>query len=395
MLDENNMLPDYNERAISNFSSGLVAHFCGSSVCEPFPFTKHNIDLSGIDSVVVFIIDALRYATVEKLLDRGNFEIINKSSLIYMTSVFPSTTTAALTSYFTGVPPATHGMLGYTLYLKEYGSIVNMIEFTPLYQERDSLSRIGFDPLKFLPVQTIFQQLHENGVKGYLITSKSFVNTGLSRMHSNGGHLKGVYGIGDTFEELHSILKSGSHESLTFIYWGLIDTYGHRYGPDSKAYELESYWLLKIIEEFFVRIRKKGVAFFIVSDHGQIITPWKEEVWWSRYDSDIYNLLYALPTGEHRAVYLHTHYPGKLKDVIEKKYPGKFKVLLREKALELNLFGGTPQQDFLNRIGEVIVIPEKDSAFCFKYTGQEHSMKGRHGGLSYDEMKIPIIYMKK
>ncbi|RKX48232.1 MAG: alkaline phosphatase family protein [Thermotogae bacterium] len=395
MLDEYDMLPDYKRRAISNFSSGLIAHFCGHSPYPAFPFKQDKIDLSDIDNIVVFIIDALRYATVEKLLKRGKFEIIGNTSLSYMTSVFPSTTTAALTSYFTGVPPAKHGMLGYTLYLKEYGSIVNMIELTPLYQERDSLSRIGFDPLKFIPVQTVFQQLYENGVKGYLITSKSFVNTGLSRMHSNGGHSKGVYGIGDTFEELHSLLKSGSHESLTFVYWGLIDTYGHRYGPSSEAYELESYWLLKIIEDFFMRIRKKKVAFFIVSDHGQISTPWEEEIWWSRHDRDIYDLLYALPTGEHRATYLHTHEPERLKAIIEEKYPGKLKVLLRKETLELDLFGGIPEPGFLDRIGEVVVIPERDGSFCFKYTGQEHSMRGRHGGLSQDEMKIPVIFMRK
>ncbi|WP_156173097.1 alkaline phosphatase family protein [Kosmotoga pacifica] len=392
---ERYMLPDYQKKSIPNFSSGLVLHFCGHSLWPGFPFEEEGIDLSEIEKVVVFIIDALRYETVKKLLAEKKFEILGLKDLNYMTSVFPSTTTAALTSYFTGVPPALHGMLGYTLYLKEYGSLINMIELTPIYQDRDSLARMGFDPLKFIPVQTVFQYLHESGVRGYMITSKSFVNTGLSRMHSNGGSSKGVYGIGDTFEELHTILKSDSRESLIFVYWGLIDTYGHRYGPDSEAYELEAYWLLRVIEDFFRKIRNKKVAFFIVSDHGQIVTPWDREIWWSRHDIDIYDLLYTLPAGEHRAVFLHTNNPEKLKNMLEEKYEGKLRAFLRAEALELNLFGGTPSSELISRIGEVIVIPEEDRSFCFKYTGQEHSMKGRHGGLSPDEMKVPVIFLRK
>ncbi|MDI3523636.1 MAG: hypothetical protein PWQ27_911 [Kosmotoga sp.] len=395
LLEKKLVLPDYsNKKTIPNFSSAILQHFGVEPPFEPFPLALEDINLKGIDKIIIFIIDALSYNAVLKLLGKGGFEHIKPDTLKKMTSVFPSTTTAALTSFFTGVPPAQHGMLGYTLYLKEFGGLSNMIELTPMAQERDGLTKVGFDPMKFLPLPTIFQQLHEAGITGYHITSKSFVNTGLSRMHSIDAHIKGVYGLGDMIEEVHHIISSGPKKSLTYVYWGLIDSYGHRYGPKSEAYMEESYWLLRALDDFFGKLRSKKTAFFIVADHGQIETPWEKEIWWTKREK-IYDYLYALPGGEHRAMYLYTHYPEELKSVILNNWNEQLMVLNLEDAEELNLFGGHLKKDLKSRVGELIVIPRDDYAFCFKYTGQEHSMKGRHGGLTDDEMFVPLIFLRK
>ncbi len=389
------LLPDYDEGSIPNFSSGLVRHFGLQASGKPIDFKSRKIELDGIDKVVVFLLDALSYRTVEKLINEpGGFSHIDLSTLKHMTSVFPSTTTCALTSLYTGVPPIEHGMLGYTLYLKEYGGLSNMIELTPFGQDRDGLQRIGMDPLKFLEVPTIFETLYDGGIKGYHITSKSFVNTGLSRMHTRGGYIKGVYGFGDMIEEITDILHNEEKQSLIYVYWGLIDTFGHRYGVSSQAYEMEAYWILRMIDDFFKRKAKSNVAFFVTADHGQKETPWEKEIWWSKGD-EIYKHLYSLPAGEHRACYLHTSEIKKTKELLTKKWGDKLLILEREEAIEKGLFGLTNNKNYIDRIGELVVIPRDNYSFCFKHTGQENSMKARHGGLTEDEMKVPLIFLRK
>ncbi len=389
------LLPDYDGGSIANFSSALVKHFGIKPYGISMDFGAKGINLNNIDKIVVFLLDALSYRTVDKLInEEGGFSNIDRSSLKNMTSVFPSTTTSALTSLFTGVSPIEHGMLGYMLYLKEYGSLSNMIELTPFGQERDGLQRIGLDPLKFLEVPTIFETLYAGGVKGYHITSKSFVNTGLSRMHTRGGYVKGIYGFGDMIEEIDDILSNEETKSLIYVYWGLIDTFGHRYSSSSQAYEMEAYWILRMIDDFFQRKAARNTAFFITADHGQKETPWEKEIWWSKNDK-LYDYLYTLPAGEHRACYLHTTNVEKTKEILTNNWGDKLLILKREEAIEMGLFGSKKIENYIDRIGEIVVIPRDNYSFCFKYSGQENSMKARHGGLTKDEMKIPLIFLRK
>ena len=49
-----------------------------------------------------------------------------------LTSVFPTTTVAALGAINTGVAPVEHGLLGYTLYLPEVQMVAEMIRWGPL-----------------------------------------------------------------------------------------------------------------------------------------------------------------------------------------------------------------------------------------------------------------------
>ena len=388
------MMPEYGKNTIADFSSSLLQHYGALPPAEPMVLSEKGIDMEGIDKIVVFLLDAVGYVNLLPLMKRHDSLLADPVIVSTMTSVFPSTTTAALTSFYTATPPAVHGMLGYYLFLKEYGCISNMIELTPIFQERDSLTRMGMDPLKFLPVPTIFELLHDAGIRAYHITSKSFINTGLTRMHTKGGIAKGVHGIGDMIEEVKDLLHSGAKKNLIVVYWGLVDTFGHKYGPESMAYIDEVRWYLEAVKAFFLRLRSSRTAFFVTADHGQISTPWEKEVWLNKHD-DIYDLLYTLPAGEHRALYLHTNQAERLKDLLLKHYNDSAYIMSRKEAIDSSLFGGVPDENFATRIGELIVVPKHDESFCFKYSGQEHSMKGRHGGLTPEEMEIPLIFMRK
>src|SRR5439155_9728139 len=70
-----------------------------------------------------------------------------RGTLAPLTSVFPSTTTAALTSLSTGLAPGRHGMLGYEMWLKEFGMTANMIQLQPMAAGREtgSLTAVGLD----------------------------------------------------------------------------------------------------------------------------------------------------------------------------------------------------------------------------------------------------------
>ena len=68
--------------------------------------------------------------------------LAEQGKLAAITSLVPSTTTAALTSLWTGRSPAEHGIVGYELWLKEYGVVSNMILHTPISFGNDAGSLV-------------------------------------------------------------------------------------------------------------------------------------------------------------------------------------------------------------------------------------------------------------
>jgi len=388
--------PRYDGSSIVNFSAAILEHFDADipQGVNTYSLKDNGLSLEGIDKVVVFIIDAVGYYNLIKVLEKKSFKYFDQKDIRILTSVFPSTTATALTSIFTATPPGEHGVLGYLLNVPEYGGLVNMIELAPYTQDRDNLTRLGFDPLKYNPNPTIFELLKEVGVRGYHLTSKSFVNTGLTRMHSRGGIARGVHGLGDMFEELRTVLLSEEIASVTLVYWGLIDTYGHRYGPNSLSYTSETATVISAIEEFFEDIAERNTAFFITADHGQIETPWEQEIWWSKFD-DLFEEMYSMPGGEQRMSYIYSYDGEKTKRKMERQFGDALEIIEPSGLDEIKLFGKPLNSVFRKRRGELITVSKGNSSLCFKYTGQEHSLKGRHGGLAKEEMYVPLILLRK
>ena len=152
--------------------------------------------------------------------------------------------------------------------------------------------------------------------------------------------------------------------------------------------------LLKSISEFYKKYLPQNVGMFITADHGKIQNSYKDEINWSKRD-EIYKYLYCPPAGEHRAVYLYTHQREKVEQILKERYKSDFFIISREEAIKEKLFGNVVLEKHEERIGDLIILPERKKAFCYNYNGQTHSMKGRHGGLSEREMYIPLIYLRK
>lgn len=370
----------------------MIDYFGGESLHEPFPL-GHHIDSA--ERVVVFLIDGLGMINLKRIAKKRDLGILHKVEWLELTSTFPSTTAAAITTLMTGATPVEHGVIGYILYYKEFGVVAKAIEMTPVGGKRDSLLQMGMRPEKFLPVPTIFQRLTELGVKAFNATYSHFVNTGFNRMTADGARQKGFHGLSDMCNVVIETLKKEAPPLFMMVYWGLVDTMGHRYGADGDVYQREAYSVLNVISEEIYPHLPDGTALIVISDHGQIQTNWKEEVWWSHKDG-IYRLLKVIPTGEQRMMYLHANDPKELKKYLETNYGDKCKILDAREALESGLLGtGKVYQPVWDRAGDFILIATGRNSFNFKYTGQEQSLYGRHGGLSPEEMLVPLIILRK
>ena len=89
---------------------------------------------------------------MERIVEQGKnslwYPLLDSSVIGVLSSVTPSTTATVLTSLWTGKEPGEHGVIGYELWLKEFGVIANMIthSLASSPEEVGSLIAIWFQP---------------------------------------------------------------------------------------------------------------------------------------------------------------------------------------------------------------------------------------------------------
>jgi hypothetical protein len=380
-----------------------------ASVCSwldapelPYPtlqIPELNAIMDGIDQIIVVLIDALSFSRFMDWTSILDFDIpFEVGSLFPMTSVVPSTTSSALTTLWTGRSPAEHGILGYELFLREYGLIANMITHSPaaLAKSPGLLYQAGFNPEEALPVTNLGPHLAEAGVETFAILSRTIMYSGLSRMHYPNVDLYGFTTVSDLWHIARQLanlpLKA---RRLVWVYYGAIDTLSHKYGPDSEQAQTEFLSFLRAMCDIFVSgisdDARGRSALLLVSDHGQKATSQNPHFELSSHPS-FTNRLHMLPTGEHRFSYLHIR-PGQreaILEYIERTWPRSFYHLNAHHALEVGLFGpGEPARESHHRIGDQIIISKNDNYFW--WDPAPNTLRGRHGGLSFDEMVVPLF----
>ncbi|WP_036222558.1 alkaline phosphatase family protein [Mesoaciditoga lauensis] len=348
------------------------------------------------ERVVLLLVDALGYESALKIFEE-NEELNVFGRPHKLSTVFPSTTVAALTTVATAALPIEHGMLGYVLYLKEYGTLANMIEFTPLGMPRDSLVSRGANPSTFLEIPTVYEDLKNYGANPLVITANSFKESGLSKTLNHNAAVQGYITKTDMMTRIRKAVESQKY-SYIYAYWPMVDAMGHVYGPDSEEYIQEAKdTLLNFKRNVFERLSdalREKTSFIIVADHGQMKANWKNDWIISPYD-EFAETLEMLPAGEPRMMYLYTKdFERTMKAGLD-FFKGNVDFYPSKMAVEEGMFGDVNDlslsKNALNRIGDLLAIPKGDHSFTIKYLGNERHLKGKHGGFSKAEMEIPLF----
>ena len=122
-LTDEMVLPNYEGLSLVNLPA-TVTQILGAPDFGSPPLDKDLTSaLDGpYEKVVVLLVDALGYALFNRILESGQDSIWkrHRNQAIYspITSVCPSTTASALTTLWTGVGPAQHGIIGYEMWAK-------------------------------------------------------------------------------------------------------------------------------------------------------------------------------------------------------------------------------------------------------------------------------------
>ncbi len=361
---------------------------------------KHN-------KVVFFLVDGLGYDHVIKYNKEARFlsKLAGKGEIYPITSVFPSTTPAALTTIHTGLTPQEHGLPEWTVYFEEFDRIIETFPFRPIMTgEKEILLTMGGSPDMLYKGETIYQKLAKSKIKSYVFISHEYATSAYSRRTQEGSEVVQFSDFKDLGEKLVSKLGVEEGPSYYFVYWSLIDSTGHVFGPESQEHinsiksfseSMETVFLDKLDKE-----SSKDTMFILTSDHGQTSINSEDIVFLNDYIELEESYLWGkssksiLPTGSPHDVFLHIYGP-KVENVLKflkRELKEKAYVLTIEKALSLGLFGlNKPSERFLKRIGSILIIPHKGYHVWYKHDPNMHyGQRGMHGGLSEAEMIVPF-----
>jgi len=402
----NFIIPAYQGLSIANMPASVCRWFgCPLPGKTPLDKTISDQFEDIYDQVILLLVDGLNLSLFNQFYEdviTGKQQtawapFLSKSVFSPLTSIVPSTTSAALTTIWTGAQPIAHGIIGYELFLKEFGCIANMISHTAATFTHSpiNISDAGFDAEQFLPVPTIGDHLQQNGVHTHTFQHHSIAHSGLSRMIFKGASNHAFQDETDLWLSAQEVLNNRDElKKFIYVYWGELDSNSHIAGPNHPILRDKWNTFAGFLYQFLANIAsslKNKTLFILTADHGQISTEIQPEFDLSKHHV-LKDHLIMNPTGESRLPFLFIKdgHEGDVNQYLRSHWDQKFDMVSSSHFLQSGLMGSDPpSQNTLDRIGNWIVIP-RDNAYWW-WVKKENRLKGRHGGLSPQEMLVPFL----
>ena len=384
------IFPEYNGKNFINIINSIKHNF-GINDGITLENKKIKKILLNKEKVVFILVDAFGWKFYKSVREDSKFfkEIRKRGIEEKITSQFPSTTTAHLTSVITGKDVSTHGFFEWFT----YDSKINEV-FTPFLFDYEGKEEI-------LPKDNLFKELKENGVCSTIITPNYINNSYYSRELFKDGKVKGYDSVEEMFDILLQGIKKDKGKNFYYIYYPQIDSIGHEYGMSSyKAYfEINNF--IKALDNFYNNVLDKGVnegIFILSADHGQMEI--KDRIYLNELIPNIDEYMLKdskgksiVPVGYNRDMFLYIkkEFEIYVYELLKEKFKDKGEIYLVKDLIDKGVFIN-PSETFLSRMGNIVIIPyDGYGVWWFEKGKYEISLKGSHGGLTKDEMEIPLL----
>ncbi|MCX4783529.1 alkaline phosphatase family protein [Streptomyces sp. NBC_01264] len=389
------------EPELLDLAGAPVPHYGTGSLADLLPtlvagqgvpgFEASIAELTPADRNCVFLVDGMGWEQIKAHPDEAPY----LTSLLAtsrggtgrpITAGFPATTATSLASVGTGLPPARHGLPGYTVRNPATGELMNQLRWHP-----------WTPPKPWQPYPTVFQQADAAGVATAQVSSPAFQTTPLTKVALSGGTFLGRM-TGEERMDLAAERLGAGDRSLVYTYYSELDGAGHRHGVDSDAWRGQLMYVDRLVQRLAEQLPPR-TALYVTADHGMVDVPFDED---SRIDYDDDWELgagVALLGGEGRARHVYA-VPGAEADVLtvwREVLGDRFWVASRAEALELGWFGAPGECDerVLGRIGDVIAAAQADVAItASRAEPNESALAGMHGSMTPAEQLVPLLEIR-
>lgn len=356
------VLPDYRGACLTNILPALLQHGAIGQGWIPD-------DVLDAKQAVVLLVDGLGWEQFDAR--RHLAPTLDAFAAQAITTVAPSTTAVALSSFTTGGTPGDHGLVGYRMRID--GQILNALRWT-------TSNGLAVDTIPPADIQVLEPFLNQPVP---VVMSGAFIGSGFTQAHLRGGELVGYRLDSGISVEVGRLNRQGHR--LVYAYWDGIDLTAHIHGFGDH-YDAELRNVDRMVADIAAAV-SPGTAIVVVADHGQVhvgdamVTLHPEVM-----------ALTEAVSGEARFTWLHAR-PDRAAELAERcrqHHGDDAWVRTRQQVLDEGWFGPVVHRDAAERLGEVAVVARTDVGFA-EPDRPSPLLQGRHGGLTSAEMYIPLL----
>ena len=356
------------------------------------------------DRVILILADALGWRFLETNPGRYPFlkEVLSNGVLSQLTSQFPSTTSAHITTINSGLSVGESGVWEWFYYEPEVDFIITPLLYAPATsKERESLRRGGIPARKILPQPRLIPALKRAGVQTTIFQPREYAHSTYSQHMSQGASLSPYITWSEALVTLRSLVERERSRAYYYLYFPGIDSLAHTHGPGSAQVKAE-------LELFFYHMQRLlaelshlpgRTLLLLTADHGMAETDPASTVYVNTRFPSLEPLLQRDRLGRPLRfagsprdlfLYVQPEHLAEAQGMLSEGLHGRAEVLPTGELVRQGFFGQVSER-LLERLGNLVVLPYRyESAFWFEKGVFEQHYYGHHGGLTSQEMLIPL-----
>jgi len=308
------------------------------------------------ERVALILLDAFGMKFVER---HASHPLLRRLEIEPLASQFPSTTTAHLTTLYTGLPVEQHGLYEWRTYEPLVDDVIRALPFLG-----SDDAPIPAQPREIVPRPSFYERLE---VPSLVLQPAHIWPSSYGSAAFSGATVSAFKSLGEGVRQLGA-------PGFSYLYWDAIDAAGHQHGPSSVQFDAAAIDALDAIDAAL----PKDTLLLITADHGQVdVHPDRldelDVIW-----PDL--KLRRPPAGSARDCFLHVDEPARVRDELATRLGDRATVRL---ARELFEHVGPRLEE---RLGDVCVLPAPGRmAWLRAFPSHERRFRGHHGGLTADE----------
>ena len=338
--------------------------------------------------VMLIVIDGMGVAQLEDHCPDGALAGARRGAL---SSVFPSTTASAITTYMTGDAPVLHGLTGWHMWFRELGVVGAPLPFH-VRGSRDDLHNFGLDAPSLFKTRSLFEHFRRDA---FIVQPANLSGSAYSRAHSGKARIKKYRNLSSMLKHLVRI-SHGSKPSYSYAYWPQLDALSHIHGAHSAESAEHLRELDRAIAGLAQKLRGTGTLLLVCADHGFVDTQPKTRIRLEQHPDLRQTLLLPL-CGEPRTVfcYVRNGADEDFSSYISEHLQYACEVHHSADLLANGYLGyGRQHPEIHSRLGSHVLFMKDNYCMVDRVPGEQAGpfrQVGVHGGMSEAELQVPLI----
>jgi hypothetical protein len=348
------------------------------------------------ERVVFVYFDAFGWTFLERHAEHPLFARARSEGLLtQLTAQFPSTTTAQVTTVHSGLPVAEHGLYEWHVYEPSLDRLVTPLLFSFAGDGVRGTLLGHIDPDELFPTDSLYARLAASGIRSTVVLPAAIAGSAPNIALLRGTDVLPFATAENGLAVAAEALAGGA--AYAHVYLDELDSLMHAVGTEDPAVAVVTRTILDDVHQATL---PAGTLVLLTADHGMSPvdpdrTTYVNELWpelAAQLETGADGKPLA-PAGSCRDLFLHAR-DGEVEAVrtgLAERLAGVADVVAVGELIEEGIFA-EPSPRLSARLANVAVLPRRGEAVYWHEPGRfAQHLHGQHGGLSPEEMEIPLV----